>query len=51
MLAADRIASSAMITQTVGFAQFAEAFEALKRPTTQCKVLLEPGEGPHAETW
>ena len=42
MLAAGRIHASAMITRTVGFEQFADAFEALKRPSTQCKVILEP---------
>ena len=42
MLAAGRIDSSAMITQTVPFEQFSAAFEALKHPSTECKVILEP---------
>ncbi len=42
MLAAERIDSSAMITGTVGFDGFSAAFEALKRPSTECKVMLEP---------
>lgn len=45
MLAAERVHSSAMITETVAFEQFPDAFEALKRPTTQCKVILEPATG------
>lgn len=42
LLAAGRIQSAAMITRTVGFEQFAAAFEALKRPGSDCKVILEP---------
>jgi (R,R)-butanediol dehydrogenase/meso-butanediol dehydrogenase/diacetyl reductase len=42
MLAAGRISSDAMITRTVGFAQFPAAFEALKRPGAECKLILEP---------
>jgi (R,R)-butanediol dehydrogenase/meso-butanediol dehydrogenase/diacetyl reductase len=42
MLAAGRIQSSAMITGTVDFARFPAAFEALKRPGGECKVILEP---------
>ena len=45
MLAAGRIDSSAMITDTVGFDQFSAAFEALKKPSTDCKVILEPSAG------
>lgn len=43
MLAQGRIDASAMITDTVGFDGFPQAFEALKTPTTQCKVMLVPG--------
>ena len=43
MLAAERIAGAAMITDRVGLAQLPSAFEALKQPTTQCKVMLELG--------
>lgn len=42
MLDAERIDSKPMITDRVGLDGFAEAFEALKKPTTQCKVLLQP---------
>jgi (R,R)-butanediol dehydrogenase/meso-butanediol dehydrogenase/diacetyl reductase len=42
MLAARRIDSKPMITDRVGFDAFPDAFEALRKPTTQCKVLLQP---------
>jgi (R,R)-butanediol dehydrogenase/meso-butanediol dehydrogenase/diacetyl reductase len=42
MLAAGRISSAAMITRAVSFAQFPAAFEALKRPGADCKLMLEP---------
>jgi (R,R)-butanediol dehydrogenase/meso-butanediol dehydrogenase/diacetyl reductase len=42
MLDRGRIEGRPMITDVVGFEGFADAFEALKHPTTQCKVLLEP---------
>jgi (R,R)-butanediol dehydrogenase/meso-butanediol dehydrogenase/diacetyl reductase len=42
MLAAERIRSTPMITDVVDLDGFADAFEALKQPTTQCKVILEP---------
>ena len=45
MLASERVRSTAMITDRVGFADFPAAFEALKQPSTQCKVLLHPGSG------
>jgi (R,R)-butanediol dehydrogenase/meso-butanediol dehydrogenase/diacetyl reductase len=41
MLGADRIRSAPMITDRVDLDRFVDAFEALKKPTTQCKVLLE----------
>jgi len=41
MLAANRIAAAPMVTDRVDLAQLPEAFEALKQPTTQCKVMLE----------
>ncbi len=31
-----------MVTDVVDFDGFSAAFEALKHPTTQCKVMLEP---------
>jgi len=42
MLDAERIAAEGMVTDVVGLDGFCDAFEALKKPTTQCKVLLEP---------
>lgn len=42
MLGRERIDPSAMVTDVVGFDHFSEAFEALKRPTLQCKVVLDP---------
>lgn len=42
MLAAGRVAGPAMITDRVGMETFSEAFEALRAPTTQCKVMLRP---------
>ncbi len=42
MLDAERIASRPMITDRVDLDGFSTAFEALKKPTSQCKVLLEP---------
>jgi (R,R)-butanediol dehydrogenase/meso-butanediol dehydrogenase/diacetyl reductase len=42
MLAAGRIASAPMITDRVDLDGFPDAFEALKKPTHQCKVMLEP---------
>ena len=31
-----------MVTDVVDLAGFSAAFEALKKPSTQCKVMLEP---------
>jgi (R,R)-butanediol dehydrogenase/meso-butanediol dehydrogenase/diacetyl reductase len=42
MLAAGRLAGAPMITDVVDLAGLPSAFEALKQPTTQCKVMLEP---------
>lgn len=42
LLAAGRVAGPAMITHRVGLEAFPEAFEALRAPTTQCKVMLRP---------
>lgn len=38
----ERIDPTPMLTRTVDFATFAEAFEALKTDKTACKVLLDP---------
>jgi (R,R)-butanediol dehydrogenase/meso-butanediol dehydrogenase/diacetyl reductase len=42
MLDAERITGEGMVTDVVSLDSFADAFEALKKPTTQCKVMLEP---------
>ncbi len=42
MLDRGRIDPSPMITGVVGFDDFSAAFEGLKSPTGQCKILLDP---------
>lgn len=42
MLAAGRVKPLSMITSVVGFDAFPGAFEALRTPNSQCKVLLDP---------
>jgi len=42
MLAQERIDVKGLVTQSVGFEEFPEAFENLKRPSDQIKVMLEP---------
>jgi threonine dehydrogenase-like Zn-dependent dehydrogenase len=42
LLGRGRIDPRAMITGRVGFDGFCAAFEALKRPSDQIKVMLEP---------
>jgi len=42
LLAEGRIAGPAMVTDRVGLDAFPAAFEALRRPTTQCKTILRP---------
>jgi (R,R)-butanediol dehydrogenase/meso-butanediol dehydrogenase/diacetyl reductase len=42
MLDRGRIAGREMVTDVVDLASFPSAFEALKTPTHQCKVILEP---------
>jgi len=44
-MAADRIDAQAMVTDTVGFADFPAAFEGLRKPSHQCKVMLKPDLG------
>ena len=34
--------ASPMLTQTVSFAELPGAFEALRKPTDQCKILIDP---------
>ena len=42
MIASDRVNVDHMVTDVVSFAQFPDSFEALRTPTNQCKVLLDP---------
>jgi threonine dehydrogenase-like Zn-dependent dehydrogenase len=42
MLGRGRIEAGGLVTDRVGFDRFAEAFEALKKPSDQIKVMLEP---------
>lgn len=42
MLDRGRIPGRDMVTDVVDLAAFPSAFEALKKPTSQCKVILEP---------
>lgn len=41
MLGDGRIRGEPMLTDSIGLAELPEAFEALKQPTSQCKVILE----------
>jgi len=40
MMMQGRISAEAMITEVVSLAQVPAVFEALKKPTNQCKVLI-----------
>ena len=42
MLGAGRIDASPMVTDRIGLDALPDAFEALRRPSTQCKVLVQP---------
>jgi (R,R)-butanediol dehydrogenase/meso-butanediol dehydrogenase/diacetyl reductase len=42
LLGRGRIEASGLVTDRVGFERFSEAFEALKKPSDQIKVMLEP---------
>ena len=42
MLAAGRIAPAGMITDLIDLSSLPEAFEALRTPSTQCKVIVRP---------
>ncbi|MBC8241689.1 MAG: alcohol dehydrogenase catalytic domain-containing protein [Alphaproteobacteria bacterium] len=44
MLDTGRVDGSAMITDVVGFDAFSTAFEDLKTPSDQCKILLDPDQ-------
>ena len=39
---AGHVEPRAIITNTVGYAELPEAFEALRKPTHQCKMMLDP---------
>ena len=42
VLASGRVDPFAMVTGTVGYAELPQTFEALRRPTAHCKVLVDP---------
>lgn len=42
VLASGRVDPFAMVTGTVGYADLPETFEALRKPTAHCKVLIDP---------
>jgi len=42
LLAGDRIDGEALVTDVVSFDKFADAFDGLRTPSHQCKVMLEP---------
>jgi len=42
MLSQERIEVKGIVTESVGFEQFTEAFERLKQPSNQIKVMLKP---------
>jgi len=42
LMATDRVDVSAMCTGTVGYDDFAEAFEGLRHPNDHCKIMLAP---------
>jgi (R,R)-butanediol dehydrogenase/meso-butanediol dehydrogenase/diacetyl reductase len=41
MLGQGRIRGEPMLTDSIGLEELPDAFEALKQPTSQCKVVLE----------
>jgi len=41
MIASDRVDVAHMVTDIVGFDELPAAFEALRHPTHQCKVMLQ----------
>ena len=41
-IASDRLRVDHLVTDRVGFDAFPDAFEALRTPSTQCKVMLKP---------
>jgi (R,R)-butanediol dehydrogenase/meso-butanediol dehydrogenase/diacetyl reductase len=42
VLDSGRVDPRVMVTDTIGYAALPETFEALRKPTTQCKVLIDP---------
>ena len=42
LMAKDKIAVTDVCTATVGFANFADAFESLRTPNAHCKTILDP---------
>lgn len=45
MLDQGRIASAPMVTDHISLDELPDAFEALRKPTTQCKVMVRPWNG------
>ncbi|MCE2391404.1 MAG: alcohol dehydrogenase catalytic domain-containing protein [Proteobacteria bacterium] len=45
MLASGRVDPSGLITDVIGLAELPAAFESLRRPTSQCKVVVDPCRG------
>jgi hypothetical protein len=35
-----------MLTEIIGFDELPSAFEALRQPADQCKLLIDPSRGP-----
>lgn len=42
VLDSGRVDPRVMVTHTIGYGQLPQEFEALRRPTTQCKVMVDP---------
>ena len=42
VLASGKVEPRAMVTDIVGYDQLPEMFESLRKPTSQCKVVINP---------
>ena len=45
MLGSGRVEPTGMVTDVIGLEELPESFESLRRPTTQCKVVVDPSRG------
>ena len=45
-IAHGRVDASPMLTEIIGFDELPSAFEALRQPADQCKLLIDPSRGP-----